>query len=139
MSKTAQAVAFLLLVVTTSTAVFVQPGLAQVQPPPPGTIPQIAGLFPPGTPNDIMQFWSSIMTTQGCAWEIYRSPFSGQFGNTGPACCQAILSMQENCWPKMFPISPNFPPTLKDSCSHSGALLLLLCSFPVLITRLVYS
>ncbi|XVF34550.1 hypothetical protein REPUB_Repub18cG0068700 [Reevesia pubescens] len=123
MSKTAQAVAFLLLVVTTFNAVIVQPRLAQVlSPPPPGTVPQIPGLFPPETPNDIIQSWSGLRNTQGYAWEIYRSLFGGQFENIDPACCHAILSIQENCWPKMFPINPTFPRTLKDSCSHSGVV-----------------
>ncbi|XP_022752174.1 egg cell-secreted protein 1.2-like [Durio zibethinus] len=120
MSKTAQAIAFLFLAATACTVVLVQPGVAQVLSTPHGTKPQIPGLFPPGTPNDVIQCWSSIMSIQGCAWEIYRSIFSGQFGNISPACCQAILSIQENCWPKMFPTNPPFVPKLKDSCSHNG-------------------
>ncbi|MBA0788535.1 hypothetical protein Gotri_027112 [Gossypium trilobum] len=38
-------------------------------------------------------------------------------GVIGPACCQAITHISDDCWLKMFPFNPFFPPFLRISCS----------------------
>ncbi|XP_022728812.1 uncharacterized protein LOC111284408 [Durio zibethinus] len=61
-----------------------------------------------------IQSWVSMMNIKDVHGKFTGPFFSGQFGNIDPACCQAILSVQENCW--------HFLPTLKDSCSQSGGV-----------------
>ncbi|XP_022751667.1 egg cell-secreted protein 1.2-like [Durio zibethinus] len=120
MSKRAEATICWLLLATCS-AVLVQPGLAQLLPPNLGVIPNLPGLLPPGTPLEIQQCWSALTNIQGCVWEILRSVLSAQFGSIGPDCCKAITTVNENCWPKMFPLNPFFPYLLKGNCARVGA------------------
>ncbi|OMO61689.1 hypothetical protein COLO4_33371 [Corchorus olitorius] len=55
--------------------------------------------------------------------EIFTSLFRCQIGIIGPTCCRAIAGITNNCWPKMFPLTPFFAPLLRASCSSrlSGA------------------
>ncbi|EEF30070.1 conserved hypothetical protein [Ricinus communis] len=41
----------------------------------------------------------------------------GQLGEIGTACCNAILSIEDNCWPQMFPLHPFLAPLLKGFCN----------------------
>ncbi|XP_034699381.1 egg cell-secreted protein 1.4-like [Vitis riparia] len=91
-------------------------GLAHIAPNPPPQRPNIPGLLPPFLGIDLQKCWSSILKVEGCAWEVYKILFSFQFGSIGPACCKAISSIEDNCWPKMFPLAPLFPPLLKSMC-----------------------
>ncbi|KAK2661350.1 hypothetical protein Ddye_007883 [Dipteronia dyeriana] len=43
----------------------------------------------------------------------YTYFLNGQIGKIGPVCCATISQISEDCWPKMFPINPFFPPLLK--------------------------
>ncbi|KAM2205425.1 hypothetical protein ACFX1S_024927 [Malus domestica] len=69
-------------------------GLADAPPPPFSTIP---GLFPPGIPG-------------------LSSPIS-----PGPACCKALVEVDENCLRKLFPLFPSIPAVLKSSCATAAA------------------
>ncbi|XVE98426.1 hypothetical protein REPUB_Repub03eG0105400 [Reevesia pubescens] len=106
------------LLLATCTAVLFQPGLAELAPVPPlGIIPNLQGLLPPGTPLEIQECWSGLAEIQGCISEIFQSLFSGQFGSIGPNCCKAFTQIKQDCWPKMFPFQPSFPPFLKNFCA----------------------
>ncbi|KAJ4709098.1 ECA1 gametogenesis related family protein [Melia azedarach] len=126
MSKQAQALTFFPLVIITWIAVLIQPGLAQLQ------IPQVPGLFPPGASGsgEVMQCWSSLVNIQGCAWEIYRSVLTQQFNNIGPSCCKAYLEIDAQCWPKMFPFNPFFPPLFKVLLVQPGVAQFQVPQFP---------
>ncbi|KAF8400709.1 hypothetical protein HHK36_014009 [Tetracentron sinense] len=76
------------------------------------------GGFPPELEPGIMQCWSSFTSIEGCVLEIYESVLKLQIGMIGPACCKAITEVNDKCWPKIFPINPDFPPMLKDYCLH---------------------
>ncbi|KAF8116838.1 hypothetical protein N665_0014s0099 [Sinapis alba] len=94
--------------------VFMRPGLAEVQ-----TVPRVPSV--PGSPIDITKCWSSLTSIQGCVTKIYKSTVTGKFENVGPACCKAFTDVDAQCWPKMFPLNPLFPPLLKDGCSRISA------------------
>ncbi|EOY31235.1 Uncharacterized protein TCM_038196 [Theobroma cacao] len=101
-------------------------GMAQLLLPPFSFSPTsgVPGL--PWQPGEIQKCWSSLTSIEGCIMEVYTSLFRGQVGIIGPACCQAITQIKDNCWPKMFPFNPFFPPLLKTSCSATppaGTLL----------------
>ncbi|XP_019093894.1 PREDICTED: uncharacterized protein LOC109129694 [Camelina sativa] len=103
----------MILVVCLCAAFFVAQGVAQVQ------LPSLTpGLFPPGSPIDLVKCWSSLFNVQGCVLEISKSIFSGKFENVEGACCKAFSSLDANCWPHMFPLNPFFPPLLKDNCAR---------------------
>ncbi|KAK1551337.1 hypothetical protein Q3G72_034097 [Acer saccharum] len=70
--------------------------------------------------------------------EIYTYFMSGQIGKIGPVCCSTIAQVSEDCWPKMFPINPLFPPLLKTACAAPlpisfGANAMSKVSFPGLV------
>ncbi|KAK9947471.1 hypothetical protein M0R45_003095 [Rubus argutus] len=109
-----------LLLVALFTALLAQPGIVNAQWPQPSPPFSIPGLFPPGTPQDVLKCWSSLTNINGCALEVFRTIFSLQFGSIGPNCCKAFLSVEESCWPKMFPLNPFFPPLLKNTCALQG-------------------
>ncbi|XP_017982564.1 PREDICTED: uncharacterized protein LOC18588861 [Theobroma cacao] len=101
-------------------------GMAQLLLPPFSFSPTsgVPGL--PWQPGEVQKCWSSLTSIEGCIMEVYTSLFRGQVGIIGPACCQAITQIKDNCWPKMFPFNPFFPPLLKTSCSATppaGTLL----------------
>ncbi|XP_062010498.1 uncharacterized protein LOC133726876 [Rosa rugosa] len=112
------ALSSLLLVTLLITTLLTQPGLANAQLP--QTPPSIPGLFPPGTPQDALKCWSSLTGISGCVMEIFQSVFSLQLGTIGADCCKAFLSIEESCLPKMFPLTPFFPPLLKNFCALQG-------------------
>ncbi|KAL6144306.1 hypothetical protein ACLB2K_055001 [Fragaria x ananassa] len=133
MSRAAQAIFFLVLVATcAATGLAHQPPSPSPSspppPPPPFNIPAgllppgFPGLLPPSNPNDIAKCWSSLQNIQGCVAEIYSSIFTPRL-QVGPACCKAILAIEESCWPKMFPLNPSFTPLLKNTCAQKAALV----------------
>ncbi|KAI3446843.1 hypothetical protein Pfo_003508 [Paulownia fortunei] len=65
---------------------------------------------------DVQQCLTSIFGVRGCLHELIFSVLSLQPQLLGPACCKAFLQIDESCWPKVFPLNPAFPPTLKDYC-----------------------
>ncbi|KAK8655233.1 hypothetical protein V6N13_107821 [Hibiscus sabdariffa] len=97
------------LIISAFMALFVAAGEAQELLPPPGQ-----GPFQPG---EVQKCWSSLTSIQGCVLEISTSFFQGKTGGISPACCQAITQISDNCWHKMFPLNPLFPPVLRKSCS----------------------
>ncbi|KAL5783421.1 hypothetical protein ACOSP7_008450 [Xanthoceras sorbifolium] len=100
-----------LMLIVTCTAVLVPAGLAQLIP---GPFPPIPGLLPG---PELEKCWAALTSTPGCLMEIYGSFFSGQIGKIGPVCCASIVQVSEDCWPKMFPLNPLFPPLLKTACA----------------------
>ncbi|KAK4375578.1 hypothetical protein RND71_006255 [Anisodus tanguticus] len=94
--------------------------------------------FSSGLNNGRPFFWSfngpeadkclaTLRNTPNCIQEIFGSlfkipfPFIGpQFHFIGPQCCKAVIEIEDNCWPKIFPISPLFPLTLKNLCNTPG-------------------
>ncbi|MBA0853628.1 hypothetical protein Goshw_020016, partial [Gossypium schwendimanii] len=53
----------------------------------------------------------------GCIMEIFNSLSGGQmFTIISPACCNAIMKLNDVCWPKLFPFYPNFSLYLKNYC-----------------------
>ncbi|XP_050374952.1 uncharacterized protein LOC126792584 [Argentina anserina] len=105
-----------LLLVSLLTALLAQSRLATAQFPP--TFP--GGLFPPGTAPDVLKCWSSLTGVNGCVMEIFQSVFSLQFGGIGAGCCKAFVAIEDSCLPKMFPLTPFFPPLLKNICALQG-------------------
>ncbi|KAF8411941.1 hypothetical protein HHK36_004499 [Tetracentron sinense] len=89
-------------------ATLVAAGLARLQPGEPAIIP-VAG-------PESQKCWSSLQSIDGCVLEIFRSFSSGKMVPIGPACCNAVIGVSDNCWPKMFPVEPSFPTMLKKYC-----------------------
>ncbi|EEF51053.1 conserved hypothetical protein [Ricinus communis] len=86
-------------------------------------------MFPsmPGALVDIKYYcgkkcWSPITRIEGCYVKVMKSAFNhGQVSEIGNACCHAILAIQDNCWPQMFPLPPSFPSRLKSFCATSAS------------------
>ncbi|KAI9192131.1 hypothetical protein LWI28_018658 [Acer negundo] len=76
---------------------------------------QIPGLLSPMP--ELQKCWAALAGTQGCLIEIYTYFMSGQIGKIGSVCCATIAQVSKECWPKMFPINPLFPPLLKTACA----------------------
>lgn len=88
--------------------------------PPPGTtIPGLTSLRP-GTEPEIEKCLSAITSVPGCAMEVYVTLLSGKLGLIGPACCNTLNKLKDNCWPKVFPIP--FPPVLRNACPEPNGL-----------------
>ncbi|CAL9244721.1 unnamed protein product [Arabidopsis halleri] len=111
MENKARAIASLVLVVVLCATGLITPGVVAHEEP-----PQSKSL--PSSPIDLEKCWSSLFNVHGCVLELYKSVFSGKFGNVGIACCKAYSTIDANCWPHMFPLNPFFPPLLKDNCAH---------------------
>ncbi|PHT42468.1 hypothetical protein CQW23_16493 [Capsicum baccatum] len=94
-----------------------------------------------GTNNGGPFFWSfngpeadkclaTLRNTPGCIQEIlgslfkipfhFNGPIGPPFHSIGPQCCKVVRDIEDDCWPKIFPISPLFPLTLKEHCSSQG-------------------
>ncbi|PIN22220.1 hypothetical protein CDL12_05069 [Handroanthus impetiginosus] len=69
-----------------------------------------------GDAPKIKECLKSVFGVRGCIHEIIFSVLSLQPRLLGPACCKAFLQIDENCWPKVFPLNPTFPPLLKSYC-----------------------
>ncbi|KDO73582.1 uncharacterized protein LOC102621105 [Citrus sinensis] len=64
--------------------------------------------------TEIKECWSSITSSEGCALEIFKSRTIGQITGIGPACRETVTRINGECWPKMFPFNPFFPPLFKN-------------------------
>ncbi|KAK2661349.1 hypothetical protein Ddye_007882 [Dipteronia dyeriana] len=107
--------------------------------PPLGLIPGLLLILPV---PELQKCWAALMSAPSCVMEIYSSLFSDQIGKIGPFCCAAITQVSENCWPKMFPVNPFFPPLLKEfyaapSPSTSSKISLPGLLLPVNMTEIV--
>ncbi|CAI9094948.1 OLC1v1030786C1 [Oldenlandia corymbosa var. corymbosa] len=58
----------------------------------------------------------AVLGTEGCVQELVSSFLSLQPRFLGPECCKASVTVDDNCWPKIFPLNPFFPPLLKSFC-----------------------
>ncbi|VYS70271.1 unnamed protein product [Arabidopsis thaliana] len=67
----------------------------------------------PGSLVDLTKCWSSLFNVQGCNIEILKYVLTAKFES-----CKAFTEVDANCWPKMFPLNPFFPPLVKDGCSR---------------------
>ncbi|GFP80801.1 hypothetical protein PHJA_000223400, partial [Phtheirospermum japonicum] len=65
---------------------------------------------------DVQQCLSPILAVPGCLNQLIDSSLTLQPQLLGPPCCNAFLQIDQNCWPKMFPLNPAFPPSLKYYC-----------------------
>lgn len=65
---------------------------------------------------DVQRCLSSMRGVPGCFEAFISSVLSVRPQVLNPACCEAFLEVDENCWPKVFPLSMTFPPKLKDHC-----------------------
>ncbi|KAI8570609.1 hypothetical protein RHMOL_Rhmol01G0048900 [Rhododendron molle] len=73
--------------------------------------PGLGGL---GLGNDC---WASLRGARGCGLQAVVNSFvKAQPELMGPDCCRAFLDADDKCWPKVFPLNPFFPPTLKSYC-----------------------
>ncbi|KAI9192185.1 hypothetical protein LWI28_019354 [Acer negundo] len=93
-----------LMLIVACTSMLVPAGQAQIQ-----------GILSPVP--ELQKCWAALAGTPGCLMEIYTYFMSGQIGKIGPVCCATIAQVSEECWPKMFPINPLFPPLLKTACA----------------------
>ncbi|CAK9147608.1 unnamed protein product [Ilex paraguariensis] len=62
------------------------------------------------------QCLASLNGVHGCIQDVLISILTLQFRLIGPACCQAIVNIDDNCWPKVLPLSPIFP--LRNYCTE---------------------
>ncbi|GFQ05764.1 hypothetical protein PHJA_002720500 [Phtheirospermum japonicum] len=65
---------------------------------------------------DVQQCLSTILGVPGCLNQLIDSGLRLQPQLLGPPCCKAFLQIDQNCWAKMFPLNPGFPPSLKEYC-----------------------
>ncbi|KAG5564278.1 hypothetical protein RHGRI_000471 [Rhododendron griersonianum] len=73
--------------------------------------PGLGGL---GLGNDC---WAYLRGARGCGLQTVVNSFvKAQPELMGPDCCRAFLDADDKCWPKVFPLNPFFPPTLKSYC-----------------------
>ncbi|KAI5679627.1 hypothetical protein M9H77_00854 [Catharanthus roseus] len=70
--------------------------------------------------KDIMKCWKVLIRTDGCITQIYEAIFQQKFDQIGPICCENIMNLKDNCWPRIFPFHPQFPPFLKNYCAKFG-------------------
>ncbi|MBA0736622.1 hypothetical protein Gogos_010157 [Gossypium gossypioides] len=71
--------------------------------------------------SEVDKCWSSLSNVNGCVTEIINSFFGGQmFTIISPACCNAIMKLNDDCWPILFPFYPYFPPYLKNYCGETA-------------------
>ncbi|KAI3900624.1 hypothetical protein MKW92_016404 [Papaver armeniacum] len=95
---------------------------------------QIPGLFPPLLPSpynpDIGKCWSTLADIDGCKAEILNFLYTFQL-RLGPACCKAIIDLNETCLPAVFssvwgwgrgiPFNPAYPNVVKGYCDSITA------------------
>ncbi|CAI9089655.1 OLC1v1024269C1 [Oldenlandia corymbosa var. corymbosa] len=58
----------------------------------------------------------AVIGTDGCVQEVVSSFITLQPRILGPQCCRASITVDDGCWPKIFPLNPFFPPLLKSFC-----------------------
>ncbi|KAI3443909.1 hypothetical protein Pfo_000574 [Paulownia fortunei] len=80
-----------------------------------GLLSGLGGPTPPDVGLGLSQIPACLKTTTsvpGCIKELISSVLSFQFQFLTPSCCTALLQVEENCWPKIFPLNPLVPPLL---------------------------
>ncbi|KAL3532270.1 hypothetical protein ACH5RR_005791 [Cinchona calisaya] len=75
----------------------------------------------------------AVVSTQGCIEELVTSFLSLQSRILGPECCKALIGVDDNCWPKIFPLNPFFPPLLKSFCTGIANQPLIPPAAPVIL------
>lgn len=76
----------------------------------------IPGIFPPFTGIDIQKCWSSILSVEGCFWEISIVSNSGVWDLLAVKLSSALTRI---AGPRCFHSTPTFPSLLKSTCSRS--------------------
>ncbi|KAG8372675.1 hypothetical protein BUALT_Bualt12G0091300 [Buddleja alternifolia] len=90
-----------------------------------GFLPGFGGTSPPSTIGGLPEITgclTAVTSVPGCAEELLSSVLTLQIQLLSPSCCGALLQVEENCWPKIFPLNPLFPSTLKTFCTSVQAL-----------------
>ncbi|XP_074304164.1 uncharacterized protein LOC141638874 [Silene latifolia] len=52
-----------------------------------------------------------------CITEIINTVATGRI-ELGPACCNLLDQVKDECWKVFFPTSPDLPPTIKKQCDE---------------------
>ncbi|KAL2459051.1 hypothetical protein Fot_20485 [Forsythia ovata] len=63
-----------------------------------------------------LQCIRSVITIPRCFEELLVSIFGPRVELLGPECCEALLKVDDNCWPKSLAVNPLFPPVIKSYC-----------------------
>ncbi|KAM1360783.1 hypothetical protein TB2_025591 [Malus domestica] len=73
----------------------------------------------PGRPGwkELRHCWAPLQHVTGCVDQIYVALSNARFDLVGPACCKAVAETFDDCWAKLFPFNPSFPPSLKSFCT----------------------
>ncbi|KAL0337522.1 UNVERIFIED_CONTAM: hypothetical protein Scaly_2027300 [Sesamum calycinum] len=66
---------------------------------------------------NVNQCLNVVLGVPGCLHELIYSALSLQARLLDPACCKAFLQIDESCWPKVFPLSSAFLPSLDSYCT----------------------
>ncbi|CAI9777713.1 unnamed protein product [Fraxinus pennsylvanica] len=75
-------------------------------------LPNLTGVALP----HFFQCLRSVVTIPRCTEELILSIFSLEIELLGPECCDALLNVDDKCWPKNLPVNPFFPATIKNYC-----------------------
>ncbi|KAI8570608.1 hypothetical protein RHMOL_Rhmol01G0048800 [Rhododendron molle] len=106
----------MMLVIAISMAMLVSPGQARVQPQAQTEVQaQVQFALP-----DPLQCWDSIRKTRGCSNEVEDLILSGEIISTtaiSPICCTVLADLGQNCWSKLFPLSPLLPAAVGSYCA----------------------
>lgn len=71
------------------------------------------------SPNGDVECWSSPTRLNTCVKAIYQVFILG-VGWLDSPCCEVINEIDSKCWPKLFPLDPNFGDLLVYYCSISS-------------------
>ncbi|KAH9653450.1 Egg cell-secreted-like protein [Citrus sinensis] len=70
-----------------------------------------------GQDPDVAKCLSTLESVHGCVQEVITAFLSLKVNLIGNACCKAFNEVDTNCWPKVFPFDPFFPPLLQSYCT----------------------
>ncbi|KAL9445110.1 hypothetical protein AB3S75_018163 [Citrus x aurantiifolia] len=70
-----------------------------------------------GQGPDAAKCLSTLESVHGCVQEVITAFLSLKVNLIGNACCKAFNEVDTNCWPKVFPFDPFFPPLLQSYCT----------------------
>ena len=110
-TKMAQVISFRysFALILTCSVMMAAPGLASVT----FENPLIEG----GQDPDVAKCLSTLESVHGCVQEVITAFLSLKVNLIGNACCKAFNEVDTNCWPKVFPFDPFFPPLLQSYCT----------------------
>ncbi|KAF5735159.1 hypothetical protein HS088_TW15G00659 [Tripterygium wilfordii] len=83
--------------------------------------PAAAAAATTGSDMNSMQCWAALLEIKGCVESITKVFQGSGIVEVERACCEALLAIVENCWPKMFTFHPIVPPKLMAFCSAFAA------------------